>query len=259
MKFDTHNNICIFDTETSELHPGTGRILEIAAVYVSRMNGRILDTFQRYFNHMDIEKIPAKVSELTGITLDTIREEGVNPANGLADFFAFVGNAYTGAHNLRFDLPHVRAEAKRQNTYPEYSPPKFCTLELALRLISPYELINLGDGTAKGMYKLETLVKFFGIELEEAHRADADVRMLYQVFCCLYERFEIETSGQSTFEDWMNTHYQLQCMPWGKHWGKKWGNIPQSYLLWAQDNMDFPIANSIRNFMGKPLKKRQWE
>ncbi|MDR0812790.1 MAG: PolC-type DNA polymerase III [Oscillospiraceae bacterium] len=103
------DKICVFDIETTGLSPENDAITEIAAVMLER--GEIVAEFHTY---SDPERpIPQKITELTGITQDTVAGQPKN-ADAVRSFLEFAGLSGDGAtatvlaaHNATFDLGFI--------------------------------------------------------------------------------------------------------------------------------------------------------
>lgn len=147
---------CVFDVETTGLDTSTCKIIELAAVKV--IDGKIMETFSTFINPH--EPISDKTTALTSIT-DADVEHAPDAEDVLKDFYKFSEHTTLVGHNVNFDIGFINAEAKEVGIY--FENPQMDTLELAKRYL-------------KGLrnYKLGTVIKFFGVENEHAHRAIFD-------------------------------------------------------------------------------------
>ena len=162
----------VFDLETTGLSPLTEAITEIGAVKVK--DGKVVDTFNTFVN--PLKHIPAKISELTGIT-DAMVQDAPTIESVMPQFYDFVGDATLVAHNATFDTSFIKKAAGDMGLKFD-----FCcidTLELARSLV-------------KGVknYKLDTLTKHFNIKLENHHRACDDALATAHVFLKLVSKLE---------------------------------------------------------------------
>lgn len=98
------NSYVVWDLETSGLDPVQDKILEIGAIVIK--NGEKVSEHNWVLNNK-IE-IPAKITEITGITKEIIDREGIDPVQALVEFEELIShNGYTNlTHNgIKFDIP----------------------------------------------------------------------------------------------------------------------------------------------------------
>ncbi len=158
----------IFDIETTGLSPRTDDIIEIGAVKI--INRKVVDSFST-FVHIN-RNLPAKIIELTSITDDMLHNQP-EITSALPEFLNFVGKSTLVAHNASFDVSFIK---NKSLVYLNeiYDPSVIDTLELSKALV-------------KGVknYKLSTLTKKLGINLENHHRAVDDANATAQLFIYL--------------------------------------------------------------------------
>ena len=151
----------VFDLETTGFSPRFDEVTEIGAVKIR--DGRIVDRFSTFVNPM--QPIPPRVVELTHITNDMVAD--ADPIDVvLPRFEAFIGDSILVAHNASFDSRFIEFRRKGKVPYPTID-----TLLLARSL----------DIQVKN-YKLGTLAKRFGINLQGAHRAVNDAEATAELF-----------------------------------------------------------------------------
>ncbi|MGM0882552.1 MAG: 3'-5' exonuclease [Bacillota bacterium] len=151
------NDICVFDFETTGLDHANDQVIEMAAIRV--IKGRIVTSFNTFLR-LDRE-LPAKITELTGITADDL-------VGGMAEKAAFLclrhimgPDSLLVAHNAAFDLQFLH-HAMQRLADKTFANPFIDTLTIARdRTTYPHKLTNMCDK--------------YGIKLEGAHRALADV------------------------------------------------------------------------------------
>ena len=148
----------VVDVETTGGSPDRGhRITEIAVVEIS--DGFISEDFQTLVNPG--RKIPPRISELTGITDEMVRdapffEEVADDLHGWLEGRVFV------AHNVSFDWRFVSAQLGDSIGFvPE--EPRLCTVQMARRLVPELKRRNL-----------DALATHFGIPIHARHRAYGD-------------------------------------------------------------------------------------
>jgi DNA polymerase-3 subunit epsilon len=148
----------VVDVETTGSSPGRGdRVIEIAVALLSGGSVEVvLDTL------VNPERpIPQVVTGITRITHDDVRDK---PRFGdIADEVvgALAGRIFV-AHNMRFDWAFVSSETRRA-LHVALDGPRLCTVRLAKRLIPGLRSRNL-----------DSVAQYFGIEIENRHRAAGD-------------------------------------------------------------------------------------
>lgn len=161
----------VFDLETTGFSPRYDEITEIGAVKIE--NGRIIDRFSTFVN--PLRPIPPKIVELTNIT-DEMVSDAPTVDVALPLFEDFIGDSILVAHNASFDSRFIEFRRKDKANYPTID-----TLLLAQCL----------DLQVKN-YKLATLAKRFGINLQGAHRAVNDAEATAELFLHLKRLAEKE-------------------------------------------------------------------
>jgi DNA polymerase-3 subunit epsilon len=154
----------VFDLETTGLDPTKHEIIEIGAILVNRDEFEH-ETFQRIV--LTKKKLPGRIIELTGITDEKIRKEGVPLKDALSEFYQFVGNLRMVSFNIEFDLAFLNNAASRHGLY--FNNETSCALKMA-RLAWP----------GRKRYGLMDIAISWGLPLSDAHRALGDCeRALY--------------------------------------------------------------------------------
>jgi DNA polymerase-3 subunit epsilon/ATP-dependent DNA helicase DinG len=155
------------DLETTGLDADRDAILEIGIV-VFRGN----EVLEEWNALIDPERaIPAKITELTGITLEMVQQSAIGLGEGLRNADKIIGNLPVIGHNVGFDLGFMRRHRRLvQNASVD-------TFELAGILV-PHA----------GRYSLGALAQELGITLPATHRALDDARVAHQLFLRCFER-----------------------------------------------------------------------
>lgn len=152
----------VFDVETTGLHPTEGdRIIEIAAVKVK--NRKIIGTFETFINPR--REIPIEAQRINKITPEMIADAPTHD-EVLPNMLEFIGGACLAGHNVKFDLDFLCYEMSLLGRKLQNTTPALDTLKLA-KLFLP-QISN---------FRLATLAQYFGILIEETHRALADVNL----------------------------------------------------------------------------------
>lgn len=171
--------IC-FDLETTGLSPNAERITEIGAVRIH--NGEVAERFNTF---VDPEKpIPAKITELTGIT-DEMVQGAPKEEEAVKAFFAFCGEgAILVAHNASFDTSFLRAACVRhQMEFPYVYIDTVAMCRAMLR-----DIKNC---------KLDTVAKYLKLKPFNHHRACDDAAVLGEIFLNLIQRLKDDFGSAS--------------------------------------------------------------
>ena len=105
--FSKYDRLVLFDTETTGLLFARDEIIEFAAVVVERVNG--IPTVTRDYDELVQLSpggfVPPKITELTGISTQDIRERGLPKTRVCRDIAEMIsGNSLLLAYNAHFDL-----------------------------------------------------------------------------------------------------------------------------------------------------------
>ena len=181
--------LVVVDLETTGTDPTTDAITEIGAVKVR--GGEVLGEFRTF---VDPERpIPAYIASLTGITDASVA--GAPPIRTVLPMFLdFVGDAALVAHNARFDISFLGAQAAACEI-AWTRPLVLDTLALARTVFRRDEVRN---------HKLSTLAAHVGASITPDHRALSDARATVDVLHAIIER--LGPSAASTLEDLGGAH-----------------------------------------------------
>ncbi|MCA9409372.1 MAG: 3'-5' exonuclease [Candidatus Omnitrophica bacterium] len=199
-----HAEYVVFDVETTGLNPQQGdRILEIAAVKVK--DGEIVDTFESFVNPQ--RDVPAEAAAVHNITNEMLHDAPVAD-QVLPDVIKFISGACLVGHNIKFDLDFLCYELSLISRRLDERIPAIDTLKMSKKLLPQLRSHRLGN-----------LAYFLGAQIEETHRALADVKLtvvvlkrllrmandqgidsfqeVYKQFGVVKPNFKIETMEQS--------------------------------------------------------------
>lgn len=143
-----------FDIETSGAYPLNNEICELAAVKFK--DGKIIGEYQTLAK----TKVPMSdfIIGIHGITNEMLINE-VPIVDKIESFYEFIKDAVCVGHHCPFDMGFISIEFEKKNLLPP-SIPALCTSLLSRKLFP--ESIN---------HKLQTLVEFFNLDKNQAHRA----------------------------------------------------------------------------------------
>lgn len=106
--FDRFDSMVVFDLETSGLNAETEQIIEMAAIKVVSQNGQlqIVDEVDEMVALPFGKRLSTKITELTGITDETLQRAGKPQEQVFRDFMRLVAdeNVLMVAYNAQFDM-----------------------------------------------------------------------------------------------------------------------------------------------------------
>lgn len=161
--------IC-FDIETTGLSAARDKITEIGAVKVE--NGVITDTFSTFANPE--MPIPQKITQLTGITDDMVKD-APSQSEAVSAFLEFAGDNVLVAHNAPFDTSFIAKACEDMGR--EYNYTSIDTVAISRAILK--DIKNC---------KLDTVAKFLRLGDFNHHRATDDAEMLARIFINLCQR-----------------------------------------------------------------------
>lgn len=161
--------IC-FDIETTGLSAARDKITEIGAVKVE--NGVITDTFSTFANPE--MPIPRKITQLTGITDDMVKD-APSQSEAVGAFLEFAGDNVLVAHNAPFDTSFIAKACEDMGR--EYNYTSIDTVAISRAILT--DIKNC---------KLDTVAKFLRLGDFNHHRATDDAEMLARIFINLCQR-----------------------------------------------------------------------
>ena len=156
----------VFDIETTGLYVDHHEIIEIGAVKVK--NGMIIERFDEFVKPRN--PISTFIAEFTKIT-NAMVSNAPSIEEVLPRFVKFIEGCVLVAHNATFDTDFIYELMKQQKLFTKPYP---CidTLQLT-HVLFPTELKK---------YRLEAVAKYFKIEVDTFHRAEADTDTTCSVF-----------------------------------------------------------------------------
>lgn len=163
--------IC-FDIETTGLSAARDKITEIGAVKVE--NGVITDTFSTFANPE--MPIPQKITQLTGITDDMVKD-APSQSEAVGAFLEFAGENVLVAHNAPFDTSFIAKACEDMGR--EYNYTSIDTVAISRAILT--DIKNC---------KLDTVAKFLRLGDFNHHRATDDAEMLARIFINLCQRLK---------------------------------------------------------------------
>lgn len=153
-------NYIVFDFETTGLNANEEQVIEIAS---AKLNADLepIDTFHTMVALTGDRKLPQFIRQLTGITEEDLAD-GMPEDEAMNQLKDFIGDAIVVAQFASFDLSFLAKVMKPENF--------ICTRSMA-RLLRPTEYASLSN-----------LIKIYGVDNLDPHRAYADVEATIEVF-----------------------------------------------------------------------------
>ena len=165
-KKSAESEAIILDVETTGLDPEQDRIIEIGALKIA--SGKIIDSYQCFVDQKC--KIPENIERLTGITNKIIVEEGIPEKTAVERLIEFIGTNKVIGYNIKFDVSFLSSACERNGIDINIRKTRD-VLDFARREIEDIE-----------NYKLETVAKYFKIEIEDRHRAISDCKLVLGIY-----------------------------------------------------------------------------
>ena len=157
----------VYDLETTGLDPQTHSIIEIGAIRVNR-DSDMHDSFQTLVHPKG--RIGKRITELTGITSEMVRTEGMSLDQALSEFRDFVGDLPLVAYNADFDDAFLKAACRRTGS-TDMPNEVCCALKMARRA-----------WPSRSSYRLADIAKDGGLSDEDTHRALGDCKRTLIVY-----------------------------------------------------------------------------
>lgn len=222
----------VVDIETTGLTTSS-EIIEVCALHI--IDGNVVDKYSSLIDYPDRKSLPKKITELTGITLDMMREEGGYVEDVLLKLKNFISDKVIICHNAKFDLGFL---IQKMYKYIDSSLSNefIDTLYISREFLSD-EIKN---------HKLPTIAKHFNIDTTNLHRAEGDCIITYQVYENLKELLttELQNNIQGINQDNNTTQnqptgcFKISFLVLGLIF---FTPITLSYLVWKYVNGGKPI------------------
>lgn len=187
--------LTIVDVETTGHRATEGRVIEVSVLQATLADGILHHQTDLINPEMPV---PETITAFTGISQDMVDQAPLATAVWHR-YLPLLNQGILTAHNLSFDYAFIRAESDRLGVSFERSrDQQFCTVILS-RLMLP-ELPSR---------RLPDLVKHFGFDIHESHRAAADTLACW----CLAKRLLTEIQNES--DEALLQRFTNQWLPLG--------------------------------------------
>ena len=160
----TSKDFVIVDIQTDGLENEKNVIIEVGAI--KSVSG-VLSEFQSLVNYEGT--LPKHIVSLTGITTDMLKKDGSDIAVVLKDFVDFLGDLDIIGYNIGFDIDFINIALSKSGL--ENLNNKRYDL---MRFVKNEKLFLEN-------YKLQTVIKEYGVGDKVPHRALEDAKMIYKL------------------------------------------------------------------------------
>jgi DNA polymerase-3 subunit epsilon len=185
----------VFDTETTGLDMATNRLLSIAGVAMNGLDVALDDAFDAVIAQADVGGADAAVVHgmISSDLADGLPEDEV-----ASRFLAYADGSVLVAHHAAFDLRMLNKAIAPHKGAKVWNP-AVDTAQLARRVeVGPMPVNQARGADERESYRLDSLVRRYGIEVGERHTAAGDAlatALLFQRLLKKAERRGIMTLG----------------------------------------------------------------
>jgi len=174
------HNLFFFDCETGGLKVGVNEILEVSCIVTDPSALRVLKKYTAKVRPVHPDRVDPKAAAINGYTPQVWEKEAIPLDDAMVSMLSMARDSIFVAHNAPFDWGFFEhAMSVRGQRWPgDYHRVDTCALA--------WPLLRAGKVPS---VKLQTLVDYFGIVNEAAHRASGDVEACRQLYVKLMEMF----------------------------------------------------------------------
>lgn len=183
--FEKYNQVIFFDTETTGFNPERmDQIIELAAISIDKTG--IQQEMDEFIKLVRIQELPQKITELIGISSDTLSAQGKDEFAVLNKFIDMIqGNGKTLliAHNAQFDLKFMEYAIHRNKNKEWMQVFNDCDY---------LDTLTVYKDRRQYPHRLESAIVQYHLinKVKNSHRAIDDCRALIEVTRCMYEERE---------------------------------------------------------------------
>lgn len=178
----------VLDLETTGLSPERDEIIEIGAIRVLRDSDHHM-SFQALV--IPENGVPERITEITGITPQMIRDKGTGLSDVLTEFVRFIGDLPLVTFNAAFDMGFLHNAANKHGI--KISNRYTCALQMARRAWPGLQSYRLVDLAAIGL-----------LDDDDTHRALGDCKRTVTIFGTAASHI-----GQPIVWDWPPIHWKV--------------------------------------------------
>lgn len=180
--FNSEAVFTAFDTESTELSPSKGRIIEIGAIKFNKEG--VISTWSSLFN--PYQKLSSFIIQLTNISQQMV-DSAPPITEKIDDFLSFIQGTILIAHNAQADLNFLNVECMNAGKLPAKN-----------RFIDTLRLSQIVYPEAE-YHKLEFLADYLSIDKGSSHRALDDAITCQQLFLKMIEKIDYSNKNKKKF------------------------------------------------------------
>ena len=175
--YDRYDNVVFLDTETTGLDPAKEQIIELAML--TAWKGKVIEEYDQYVSlNSNHDRLPDKITELTGITDDILKKNGIpekEMSRELNERISRPGGTLIVAYNTQFDASFLKNTATRQASID---------LMQSLKRCDYLDALTMFRDRASYPHKLSDAIKWYGLgdKVKNSHRAVDDTKALKEIF-----------------------------------------------------------------------------
>jgi len=169
-----YNNILFFDLETTGLDYENDRIIEFGAVLVDAKTNKVLKTHSVFVNAGKF--IPPVVENLTGISNDDIKQEGITES-ALVELIKpyFNDDTLLVAYNIHFDINFMYYLLKR--------------FDINLEQPNVLDMLTVYRERHSYPHKLSHAIEQYNIDVKPTHRSLDDTEAMVKLYHLMKPEF----------------------------------------------------------------------
>ncbi len=171
--FERFDSLLVLDTETTGFAPRRDEVIELAMLRLTPDGGE--ESYDEFIRLSPGRELPARITELTGITEDMLRP-GVSKASAaraLADMLGKGERTLVCAYNAQFDLVFLYYLLDAYGLAGALRGVKFLDAMTVYRDRRPYP------------HRLADAVEAYSLSAQNTHRAIDDTRATYELLCAM--------------------------------------------------------------------------
>ena len=161
-------SMAVIDTETTGFYPNQDHLLSIGAVQLDVPNGQEHPTFHTYVKLPKDYLIPDVVTDLTGITEETVKD-APDLGSALQSFLQFVGDRILVAHHAAHDIRFLNVGLR-----------KSWGVELDHHILDTGKIAMILHDFKK-YPSLDVLLSLYGVVTSDRHTALGDAMMTAKI------------------------------------------------------------------------------